>query len=160
MAISATGEGCHKEMSAILDDLVNGILVFLKDPVSLSWSIETRENSSFSRLIHSSIHVFVMLLAMLWVKCQLIFKEHFKRNFTAKLFLVFCRFSTTTKIREHKHTAELHSSISLKIVRHGCWSNICHWSSKNSSKSWVGNIKRFVEISSINWLNRKQIVSI
>jgi hypothetical protein len=33
MAISATGEGCHKEMSALLDDLVNGILVFLKDSV-------------------------------------------------------------------------------------------------------------------------------
>ncbi|CAF3460906.1 unnamed protein product [Rotaria sp. Silwood1] len=31
MAISATGEGCHKEMSVLLDDLVNGILVFLKD---------------------------------------------------------------------------------------------------------------------------------
>ena len=31
MALSATAEGCHKEMSAILDDLVNGILVFLKD---------------------------------------------------------------------------------------------------------------------------------
>jgi hypothetical protein len=34
MAISATGEGCHKEMSVMLDDLVNGILVFLKDSVS------------------------------------------------------------------------------------------------------------------------------
>lgn len=33
MAMSATGEGCHKEMSVILDDLVNGILVFLKDSV-------------------------------------------------------------------------------------------------------------------------------
>jgi len=33
MALSATGEGCHKEMSVILDDLVNGILVFLKDSV-------------------------------------------------------------------------------------------------------------------------------
>ncbi|CAF3712378.1 unnamed protein product [Adineta steineri] len=31
MALSATGEGCHKEMGAMLDDLVNGILVFLKD---------------------------------------------------------------------------------------------------------------------------------
>ena len=34
MAISATGEGCHKEMSVLLDDLVNGILVFLKDSVT------------------------------------------------------------------------------------------------------------------------------
>jgi hypothetical protein len=33
MAISATGEGCHKEMAVVLDDLVNGILVFLKDSV-------------------------------------------------------------------------------------------------------------------------------
>jgi hypothetical protein len=35
MAISASGEGCHKEMSVVLDDLVNGILVFLKDSVIL-----------------------------------------------------------------------------------------------------------------------------
>jgi len=35
MALSATGEGCHKEMSVILDDLVNGILVFLKDSVKI-----------------------------------------------------------------------------------------------------------------------------
>ena len=35
MALSATGEGCHKEMAAILDELVNGILVFLKDSVSI-----------------------------------------------------------------------------------------------------------------------------
>jgi hypothetical protein len=35
MALSATGEGCHKEMGAILDDLVNGILVFLKDSVEI-----------------------------------------------------------------------------------------------------------------------------
>ena len=35
MALSATGEGCHKEMAAMLDDLVNGILVFLKDSVSM-----------------------------------------------------------------------------------------------------------------------------
>ena len=34
MAISATGEGCHKEMAVMLDDLVNGILVFLKDSVN------------------------------------------------------------------------------------------------------------------------------
>jgi hypothetical protein len=33
MALSATGEGCHKEMAVLLDDLVNGILVFLKDSV-------------------------------------------------------------------------------------------------------------------------------
>ena len=33
MAISTIGERCHKEMSVLLDDLVNGILVFLKDSV-------------------------------------------------------------------------------------------------------------------------------
>jgi len=44
MALSATGEGCHKEMSVILDDLVNGILVFLKDSVK-------KENVSFLFII-------------------------------------------------------------------------------------------------------------
>jgi hypothetical protein len=40
MALSATGEGCHKEMSVILDDLVNGILVFLKDSVKKKIFVE------------------------------------------------------------------------------------------------------------------------
>ncbi|CAF1396582.1 unnamed protein product [Didymodactylos carnosus] len=31
MALSATGEGCHREMLNLLDELVSGILVFLKD---------------------------------------------------------------------------------------------------------------------------------
>ena len=45
MAISATGEGCHKEMAVLLDDLVNGILVFLKDSVRCSLSFSRRETS-------------------------------------------------------------------------------------------------------------------
>lgn len=32
MAISAIGEGCHKQMEAMLDDVMSGVLNFLKDP--------------------------------------------------------------------------------------------------------------------------------
>lgn len=32
MAISAIGEGCHKQMETMLDDIMNGILNFLRDP--------------------------------------------------------------------------------------------------------------------------------
>ncbi|GAB0100009.1 importin-5 [Sergentomyia squamirostris] len=32
MAISAVGEGCHKQMEAILEDIMNGVLGYLRDP--------------------------------------------------------------------------------------------------------------------------------
>lgn len=32
MAISAIGEGCHKQMEAILDEVMSGVLNFLRDP--------------------------------------------------------------------------------------------------------------------------------
>lgn len=32
MAISAAGEGCHKQMEGLLDDIMNGVLNFLRDP--------------------------------------------------------------------------------------------------------------------------------
>lgn len=33
MAISAVGEGCHKQMQPMLQDILDGILNFLQDPV-------------------------------------------------------------------------------------------------------------------------------
>lgn len=35
MAISAVGEGCHKQMEQILPDIMEGIMTYLQDPVSL-----------------------------------------------------------------------------------------------------------------------------
>lgn len=35
MAISAVGEGCHKQMEAILPQIMDGVIQFLQDPVSL-----------------------------------------------------------------------------------------------------------------------------
>lgn len=32
MAISAVGEGCHKQMTVILDEVVNAVLPFCQDP--------------------------------------------------------------------------------------------------------------------------------
>lgn len=34
MAISAAGEGCHKQMQPLLQEILVGILNFLQDPVS------------------------------------------------------------------------------------------------------------------------------
>lgn len=34
MAISAVGEGCHKQMQPMLHEILDGILNFLQDPVS------------------------------------------------------------------------------------------------------------------------------
>lgn len=35
MAISAVGEGCHKQMEAILPQIMDGVIQYLQDPVSL-----------------------------------------------------------------------------------------------------------------------------
>ena len=34
-SISATGEGCHKQMEAYLPEIMNGVMNFINDPVSL-----------------------------------------------------------------------------------------------------------------------------
>lgn len=36
MALSAIGEGCHQQMEGILNEIVNFVLLFLQDPVSIS----------------------------------------------------------------------------------------------------------------------------
>ena len=35
MAISAVGEGCHKQMEDILKQIMDGVVNFLQDPVSI-----------------------------------------------------------------------------------------------------------------------------
>jgi len=34
MAISAVGEGCHKQMEALLPQIMDGVIQYLQDPVS------------------------------------------------------------------------------------------------------------------------------
>lgn len=34
MAISAVGEGCHKQMEALLPQIMEGVIQYLQDPVS------------------------------------------------------------------------------------------------------------------------------
>ena len=49
MAISATGEGCHKQMESYLPEIMNGVMNFINDPVSieLEWpSISKIKNSN------------------------------------------------------------------------------------------------------------------
>lgn len=35
MAISAVGEGCHKQMEALLPQIMDGVIQYLQDPVSI-----------------------------------------------------------------------------------------------------------------------------
>lgn len=44
MAISAVGEGCHKQMEAILPQIMEGVIQYLQDPVSC-FSLEYSELS-------------------------------------------------------------------------------------------------------------------
>jgi len=34
MAISAVGEGCHKQMEALLPQIMDGVIQYLQDPVN------------------------------------------------------------------------------------------------------------------------------
>lgn len=36
MAISAVGEGCHKQMEALLPQIMDGVIQYLQDPVSIT----------------------------------------------------------------------------------------------------------------------------
>lgn len=35
MAISAIGEGCHKQMECLLPQIMEGVIQYLQDPVSI-----------------------------------------------------------------------------------------------------------------------------
>lgn len=35
MAISAVGEGCHKQMEALLPQIMDGVIQYLQDPVNI-----------------------------------------------------------------------------------------------------------------------------
>lgn len=35
MAISAIGEGCHKQMESLLPQIMDGVIQYLQDPVSI-----------------------------------------------------------------------------------------------------------------------------
>lgn len=43
MAISAVGEGCHKQMEAILPQIMDGIMQYLQDPVRFFFFNSTRK---------------------------------------------------------------------------------------------------------------------
>lgn len=36
MAISAIGEGCHKQMESLLPQIMDGVIQYLQDPVSIT----------------------------------------------------------------------------------------------------------------------------
>jgi len=40
MAISAVGEGCHKQMETLLPQIMEGVIQYLQDPVSICILIE------------------------------------------------------------------------------------------------------------------------
>lgn len=48
MALSAIGEGCHQQMEGILNEIVNFVLLFLQDPVSIDKCLIRNYHRSFT----------------------------------------------------------------------------------------------------------------
>jgi hypothetical protein len=40
MAISATGEGCHKQMESYLAQIMDGVMNFVNDPVRIAFCVK------------------------------------------------------------------------------------------------------------------------
>lgn len=52
MAISAIGEGCHKQMEALLPQIMEGVIQYLQDPVSIT-----------DKLLHRTVFFFFHILS-------------------------------------------------------------------------------------------------
>jgi hypothetical protein len=54
MAISACAEGCHQQMEGMLNNILDAVLPFLKDPVSLNIDNLTtlRQTNLYDKQIH------------------------------------------------------------------------------------------------------------
>lgn len=50
MAISAVGEGCHKQMEALLPQIMDGVIQYLQDPVSIMTNSLVRDFSITDRV--------------------------------------------------------------------------------------------------------------
>lgn len=83
MAISAVGEGCHKQMQPMLQEILDGILNFLQDPVSNLITLVFFRNVFI--ILFCSIPEYAMQCVMLLVRWQLILLLRFKRNSMIKL---------------------------------------------------------------------------
>jgi len=87
MAISAIGEGCHKQMEAILDEVMSGVLNFLSDPhprvryaaCNAIGQMSTDFAQTFEKKFHSQVSLKLQLLYQLsnkqlkLIKCLTIF---------------------------------------------------------------------------------------
>lgn len=107
MAISAVGEGCHKQMEYMLPQFMDGVLNFLQDPVSSKFSERGCENlpigfAKFREFF--STQEFVTQHAMLLVRCLQISLRISRKNSTIKSSPDCSWFSTITKIHELKLT--------------------------------------------------------
>lgn len=56
MAVSSAGEGCHKQMEALLSEIMGGLLEYLRDPVSLILINMPYKLIDYSHLIYFFSH--------------------------------------------------------------------------------------------------------
>ena len=77
MAVSAIAEGCEKQMTPILNDVVTCVLPYCQDAVSV-WSCDYHVTLYSTR-------VSATLLVMLSGKCLRIFRRRCKKSFTIRL---------------------------------------------------------------------------
>lgn len=53
MAVSSAGEGCHKQMEAMLEQVVSAVLNYLTDPVSVT-EVKKIQTPNYYYIIYTS----------------------------------------------------------------------------------------------------------
>jgi len=91
MAISAIGEGCHKQMEAILDEVMTGVLNFLRDPHPrvryAACNAIGQMSTDFAPTFEKKFHSQVSLVSITSKLCKSIF-DYLSLKF--KLFMMRC----------------------------------------------------------------------
>jgi len=91
MAISAIGEGCHKQMEAILDEVMTGVLNFLRDPHPrvryAACNAIGQMSTDFAPTFEKKFHSQVSLVSITSNLCKSIF-DYLSLKF--KLFMMRC----------------------------------------------------------------------
>lgn len=57
MAISAIGEGCHKQMESLLPQIMDGVIQYLQDPVSIQICFMILPDSIIHKLVRNYFYI-------------------------------------------------------------------------------------------------------
>ena len=84
MAISASGEGCHKQMEGYLAQIMDGVMNFVNDPVRELFINSVILNIMIMFCLTFSTHVSDLHAATPLAKCRLISRPSSRRSFTIR----------------------------------------------------------------------------